>query len=575
MANPPQATLTFKARQTPNLAFKLHKLGNVETTGHGVAAARRPNRALGQGKRQIWLGVAAAGEKLASSAAVPPSRARARPDIEALRSALVMRLRKYFRNSCLSAKVVPPLLAFERWLFDGMLQRTEDLPGDVAPSGKGNMVDPLLPVGVTNVASSSLVNDLVRASMPRSTAESVTRQLLAQSAEAVKTVAAAAAAAPNPAERVVVIEHRHTVDVQLITRKCSSQGRAIPRRVLKLNHEHWRKLCALWRLARGDSAEDAAAPLPAGSADHAHLSADLFCLLSRYFSLQGHGFQAACSEHVFRVLESALGVTHECFASPLNCFFPSFCSAFPDVDAPFGSLGSFWDLSVDPARGGSFQANPPFVAAVMLRMVDRIEALLAARAHAETTQAGTAQAGSAQAAGAQAVDAQVANRQAPTPPISFVVVVPCWLEDESFQRLCRSRFLQAKFVIPKADHGFCDGAQHQRRDRYRSSPYDTAVFVLQNARGAKQWPVHSGGAASEDETAALGERLRSAFAQAVPTAAAVARRRRDGRGFADEDGGGGVYKGKKGKRKKPRAEGAASQAKKKRKRRKRAGATRR
>jgi hypothetical protein len=44
-------------------------------------------------------------------------------------------------------------------------------------------------------------------------------------------------------------------------------------------------------------------------------------------------------------------------------------------------------------------------------------------------------------------------------------------------------------VIAAADHGFCDGASHQRRDLYRQSPYDSGVFVLQSSRGAAKWKL--------------------------------------------------------------------------------------
>ena len=64
----------------------------------------------------------------------------------------------------------------------------------------------------------------------------------------------------------------------------------------------------------------------------------------------------------------------ECFASPLNCYYPRFCSAFADVDAPFGSLGSFFDFS--PTRG-TFEANPPFEPAIVTSMLDRMSQLLA------------------------------------------------------------------------------------------------------------------------------------------------------------------------------------------------------
>ena len=120
-------------------------------------------------------------------------------------------------------------------------------------------------------------------------------------------------------------------------------------------------------------------------------------------------------------------------------------------------------------------------------------------------------------------------------PLSFTVIVPGWQEDDAFQRLLSLPQLRAYWLIPKEDHGFCDGAQHQRRDRYRESPYDTAVFVLQNDPGFACWTPN----------ATIEAKLRHAFATGRPTDAAIARRKRDGRGFADQDGGGGKYRGKK------------------------------
>lgn len=73
------------------------------------------------------------------------------------------------------------------------------------------------------------------------------------------------------------------------------------------------------------------------------------------------------------MLHSRLGVQLECFASPLNCRFDQYCSAFPDVDAPFGSLGSFFSFA---PKEGSFEANPPFVPDVMLAAVRHAEFLL-------------------------------------------------------------------------------------------------------------------------------------------------------------------------------------------------------
>lgn len=54
---------------------------------------------------------------------------------------------------------------------------------------------------------------------------------------------------------------------------------------------------------------------------------------------EGTGLQGALPVTVFEALNRQFGVSFECFASPLNCYFKQFCSAFPDVDGFFGSRG--------------------------------------------------------------------------------------------------------------------------------------------------------------------------------------------------------------------------------------------
>ena len=58
----------------------------------------------------------------------------------------------------------------------------------------------------------------------------------------------------------------------------------------------------------------------------------------------------------FDVLLQGMSIQFECFASPLNCRYGRFCSAFPDTDMAFGSLGSFFEFrpqqgSYEVARG--------------------------------------------------------------------------------------------------------------------------------------------------------------------------------------------------------------------------------
>lgn len=72
----------------------------------------------------------------------------------------------------------------------------------------------------------------------------------------------------------------------------------------------------------------------------------VWCLLKRYQSFmgvqtsnEGQGTQGALPLTVFEALYKHFGVTFECFASPLNCYFRQFASAFPDTDGYFGSRG--------------------------------------------------------------------------------------------------------------------------------------------------------------------------------------------------------------------------------------------
>jgi len=53
-----------------------------------------------------------------------------------------------------------------------------------------------------------------------------------------------------------------------------------------------------------------------------------FSVVCRYNSISpanASGYQGALPDHVFAALRDAFGVTHECFASPLNCYFDSYC----------------------------------------------------------------------------------------------------------------------------------------------------------------------------------------------------------------------------------------------------------
>ena len=66
-------------------------------------------------------------------------------------------------------------------------------------------------------------------------------------------------------------------------------------------------------------------------------------------------------------------MTFECFASPFNCYFRQYCSAFGDIDSYFGSRGPILDFK---PHCGSFEANPPFCEELMDAVVTHFERLL-------------------------------------------------------------------------------------------------------------------------------------------------------------------------------------------------------
>ena len=194
-----------------------------------------------------------------------------------------------------------------------------------------------------------------------------------------------------------------------------------------------------------------------------------FCTLARLQTLQGGsalagGMQAACPGAAFDVLRRELGVTCECFASPLNCRFVRFCSASADVDRAFGSEGSFF--SFRPASG-AFLANPPFVPATVLAMAARIDELLAdADANA---------------------DADAERRQ----QLTFVVVIPRWPDDAGWKALSDSRHATCVLTLPRSKHCYIDGGQQygRRATPLRLSNHDSSVFFLQSAAAASARPV--------------------------------------------------------------------------------------
>ncbi|XP_039281178.1 mRNA (2'-O-methyladenosine-N(6)-)-methyltransferase-like, partial [Nilaparvata lugens] len=182
----------------------------------------------------------------------------------------------------------------------------------------------------------------------------------------------------------------------------------------------------------------------------------VWCLLKRYNAwLSGaQGTQGALPVTVLECMHRAFGVTFECFASPLNCYFKQYCSAFADTDSYFGSRGPLLDLK---AVSGSFEANPPFSEELMEAMVARFEQLLT---------------------------------DSPE-PLSFIIVMPEWRDPPpaALLRLEASHFKRKQVVVPALEHEYRHGFQHivSKQDLSVRSSHGTLVVWLQNAAGFQRW----------------------------------------------------------------------------------------
>ena len=200
-----------------------------------------------------------------------------------------------------------------------------------------------------------------------------------------------------------------------------------------------------------------------------YFAASLYCLLLRYqtfFGESGSAYHAAAPPDSFRVMRDYFGCQQENFASPFNCFFSRFNSAFLDIDGYFGSLGSFFD---NIPLEGSFETGPPYVLEVMNSLANRLNFLLT-------------------------------NSKR---PLSFIVFVPEWREPIADYHLIfeQSPFLRQQYLRAGGDYYYVRGNQQEISNtdelgRYFKLPFATRIYWLQNETGIVKYPITETGLAA-------------------------------------------------------------------------------
>ncbi|XP_055383752.1 mRNA (2'-O-methyladenosine-N(6)-)-methyltransferase isoform X2 [Condylostylus longicornis] len=184
----------------------------------------------------------------------------------------------------------------------------------------------------------------------------------------------------------------------------------------------------------------------------------VWCLLKRYQTFLGNALnsskeaemtQASLPVPVFECLHRHFGVTFECFASPFNCYFRQYCSAFPDTDAYFGSRGPFLDFK---PISGSFEVNPPHCDELIDAALMHIDSLLK-----DTIE-----------------------------PLSFIVFLPEW---KCVAKLDDNIYRRRSVIILGMAHEYRHGYQHiiPKADVNVKCMHGTLVIWLQNNAGYARW----------------------------------------------------------------------------------------
>nr|XP_040234550.2 mRNA (2'-O-methyladenosine-N(6)-)-methyltransferase [Anopheles coluzzii] len=189
-----------------------------------------------------------------------------------------------------------------------------------------------------------------------------------------------------------------------------------------------------------------------------------YCMLKRYATFLGNNAnpnqqepeltQAALPAVVFECLHHHFNVTFECFASPLNCYFRQYCSAFGDTDSFFGSRGSFLDFK---PVSGSFQVNPPYCEELIDASLQHIDRLLT-----------------------DSVE-----------PLSFIVFLQEWKDPplKCLSKIEDSPYKRKQVVVMGMEHEYRHGLQHciPKSEVNFKSIVGTMVVWLQNAAGYARW----------------------------------------------------------------------------------------
>mgnify|MGYP003329495297 CR=1 FL=1 len=151
---------------------------------------------------------------------------------------------------------------------------------------------------------------------------------------------------------------------------------------------------------------------------------DIIRMLLRYSIFDTSNQQWSIGITLYDEISSRLDIGFEMFASPLNFNMYMFCSLFLDTDKTFGSVGSFYDITLDKLLNMGLRGvfyNPPYLPLLMATTTRMCISLLD-------------------------------NMNTLGKDFTIVSFLPNWTDAEYIQLFIKSKYLAAHKVVQKGDY---------------------------------------------------------------------------------------------------------------------------
>jgi hypothetical protein len=174
----------------------------------------------------------------------------------------------------------------------------------------------------------------------------------------------------------------------------------------------------------------------------------LFKMILRYSIFDNSGQHWSIGDDIYSLMVDDFSISLEMFASPLNYTIPRYCSLFIDTDKPFGSIGSFMNLTSniiikENIHGALF--NPPYLPMFMNYTTKKLLNILT----------------------------ECAAQQYSMYIIAFL---PAWYDSEFMNLLNVSPFLVINKLIYRGDYFL----KQRHDDSVMVSNFDISLVVLQS-----------------------------------------------------------------------------------------------